>query len=92
MSEPKQIYQRYSGNIKSDKLTVFQSGTVYKFIYQKFIRTNPSQAERKLGFKPKRNLVSEQVFEFTENELSNIDFNQYPFSHLTDKFSLDTLP
>lgn len=81
------IFCRYTGNTKGDKLTVFKEANSYRFIYQTYVRTNPSQQERKLGFKPKRIIQSEHVYEF-EN-LKDVDFSSYPFSHLMTDFKIN---
>lgn len=87
MSETHPIFQKYSGNLRSDKLTVSKIELAFKFLYQKFRRTNPSQSERKKGFKPQRILVSESVYEF-EN-LRDVDFKTMPFFHLMTEFNID---
>lgn len=78
------IYSRYTGNSKGDKISVFLEAGVYRFVYQTYIRTNPSQHERQKGFKPQRIIKSEQIYEF--KSLENIDYTLYPFSHLMHDF------
>lgn len=78
------LYQQYSGNRKSDKLQVFKMGSKFRFVYGKYTRTNPSQAERKQGFKPTRILTHEETFDF--EHLQNVDFKAYPFHHLLTDF------
>lgn len=81
------IYQKYSGRKnQSDKLTIFKTPVSYLFLYQTFRRTNPTQTERKQGFKPKRILLSEQSFVFSN--LEQVNFNELPFSHLMDDFQI----
>lgn len=79
-----QIYQHYSGKTISDRLTVFKDNETYVFLYQKFKRSNPSQSERKLGFKPKRIITHEERYVLTR--LNTVDFKQYPFNHLLESF------
>lgn len=84
MSEGKMVHRAYSGNIKSERLTIFELSSGFEFIYQKFKRTNPSQAERKLDIKPKRNLLSEAKY-FYPN-LDDVDLSDFPFFHLMKDF------
>lgn len=86
-----QIYQHYSGKAVSDRLTVFKDNETYIFLYQKFKRSNPSQSERKLGFKPQRIMTHEDRYELTQ--LKSVDFKLYPFKHLLEKFFIqENLP
>lgn len=84
----KPLYQKYSGNRESDKLQVFKIDTKFRFIYQQYTRTNPSQAERAKGFKQTRIQTSEKIFEF--DSIENVDFKGYPFYHLLTDFNPDT--
>lgn len=80
----KPIFKNHSGNRKSEKLTIYPNGNDFKFVYQKFDRTNPSQTEREAGIKPKRLLLEEQIFYIADLSKSNLD--QFPFSHLVQDF------
>lgn len=89
--QAEQIYQRYSGKAVSDRLTVFKDNDTYIFLYQKFKRSNPSQSERKLGFKPRRVMTSETRYELSQ--LNTVDFKLYPFEHLLENFYIqESLP
>lgn len=91
MQEAQQIYQRYSGKAVSDRLTVFKDNETYIFLYQKFKRSNPSQSERKLGFKPKRIMTHEK--QYSLSQLESVDFKLYPFEHLLENFYIqENLP
>lgn len=89
--QAQQIYQHYSGKTVSDRLTVFKDNETYIFLYQKFKRSNPSQSERKLGFKPRRTMTLEKRYELTQ--LNTVDFKLYPFKHLLENFFIqENLP
>lgn len=87
MKDGKMIHRAYKGNIHSERLTIMQTDFGFEFIHQKFKRTNPSQAERKLNIKPKRNLLDEQVYKF--RSLVDQDFSQMPFFDLMKNFNLN---
>lgn len=76
------IYTGYSGNRISKKLTVFFNGKKYRFLFQKFDRTQPTREERSIGIKAQRILRSEKELFFSS--LENIDFNLFPFQDFRD--------
>lgn len=80
------LYQKYSGNRESDKLQVYKMGDKFRFVYRKYTRSNPSQAERQKGFKPTRIQTHEEIFDF--DSIVNVDFKAYPFNHLLTDFNL----
>lgn len=80
-----QVYKKFSNGKNSEMLTIFEDNGKFTFNHQTFKRSNPSQLQRKLGFKPKRVLISEQSYEFTN--LENVDLNTYPFSDLVKEFT-----
>lgn len=78
------IYTGYQGNRLSWKLKVYFNNEKYKFVFQKFNRTDPSKEQSTQGIKKKRILINEKIYFFSN--LTSINVLKLPNPFLASDF------